>query len=190
MSETSRYVVGAYKIPAADRDVSGPVLSSPDAGYHDIIDSNDDPDIPLGSNVTFRAELTDGEAERFRAASNARYVEFDQIATSDPIATPATGRRNLVENPSFETNVTGWTSSDGAPSRITSSPAASAGNRGVNVLDFPAAYSRDYPNVHSSVAFDETTSARASFSNYHKDASGVAPGVNCLSLDKDGNEFY
>lgn len=61
----------------------------------------------------------------------------------------------------------------------------SAGNDGLNQLNFPSSQSRYYPNVHSSVAFDQGTDTRASFSNYHLDASGCAPGNDVLSLEPD-----
>lgn len=117
-----RYIIGAVKIPSADRDVAHAVL--PHAGYRDLIDSDDNPEIPLGANVTYSADLTEAEAERFRDASNARYVELDTVAYADrplvqlvemarvpdPAAdaddaeAEATTRRNDCPNPSLKNN--------------------------------------------------------------------------------------
>lgn len=62
----------------------------------------------------------------------------------------------------------------------------SAGNDGLGSLSWPAAYSYTRANVHSVIAFDQTTGARAPFSNYQLGASGSAPGVNLLGLNNDG----
>ncbi|MBC8091363.1 MAG: S8 family serine peptidase [Pseudonocardia sp.] len=62
----------------------------------------------------------------------------------------------------------------------------SAGNNGLNQINYPANQSREWPNVHSSAAFDEVTGDLGSFSNYHEDISGVAPGVSCQSLNPAG----
>lgn len=88
-----RYVVGAVKIPYADRDVAHAVLTAADdRAFLNVIGADDDGGghtLPLGSNVTYRVELTDEEADTFRAASNARYVELDGVATTDAVAVPA-----------------------------------------------------------------------------------------------------
>jgi hypothetical protein len=63
---------------------------------------------------------------------------------------------------------------------------ASAGNDALNRINYPADQSRVFGHVHSSGAFDETTDTLASFSNYHVDMSGVAPGNHSTSIDKTG----
>jgi hypothetical protein len=54
-----------------------------DRGFFNIIGADDDPadghTQPIGSDVTYRVELTEAEAERFRQASNARYVTPDTV---------------------------------------------------------------------------------------------------------------
>jgi hypothetical protein len=76
-----RYNVGAWKIPYQQRNVAHNVLQDPiQVGYHSILgaDSHDeDSQFPLGALVAYSLELTDNEAELFRDASNARYVELD-----------------------------------------------------------------------------------------------------------------
>lgn len=64
---------------------------------------------------------------------------------------------------------------------------ASAGNDNTEGLAATAALSRTFPNVHSSIAFDEATDRRALFSNYAADASGCGPGVDVWSFDPLGN---
>lgn len=75
------YNVGCYKIPYAERDVAHAVLTpADDRGFYNIIgaDTPDDDDrFPVGAKVTYRVELTEEEAARFRGASNCRYVELD-----------------------------------------------------------------------------------------------------------------
>lgn len=84
MPETrSTYIVGAWRIPPARRDVSSPVLADPDAGYTDVIDADDGRGVALGAPVTYRAELTDAQADAFRGASNLRYLEPDGHFTAD-----------------------------------------------------------------------------------------------------------
>jgi hypothetical protein len=74
-----RYNVGAWKIPYYQRDVAHSVIAGgDDRGYYDVIGSNTpdgDEKFPVGSATSYSVELTDGEAELFAAASNARYVE-------------------------------------------------------------------------------------------------------------------
>ena len=93
------YNVGAWKIPYAERDVAHAVLTPADTrGFFDIIgaDTPDDHEtFPIGAHVTYRVELTAAEAARFRAASNARYVELDTEGhdTGGAVAIPAAGWR-------------------------------------------------------------------------------------------------
>jgi hypothetical protein len=79
--QSVRYVIGAHKIPHQDRDIAHRALADPAArGYLDIIGSatpDDDDRFPVGTAVTYSAKLTEAEAEEFRRASNARYVELD-----------------------------------------------------------------------------------------------------------------
>jgi hypothetical protein len=56
------------------------------------------------------------------------------------------------------------------------------GNDAKNVAYYPAALSTTFPNIHSSISFDETTGKRSTFSNYTATASGCAPGTNVLGL--------
>ena len=93
--ERTRVAIGALKIRPKDRDVSGAVLPRPEANYRDVIDSNDDPEVPLGAEVSFEADLTDHEIIAFRAAHNCRYVEPVVYATTD-----AVGPVELVEDAS------------------------------------------------------------------------------------------
>lgn len=79
--ERRRYIVGATKIPFADRDVAHSVIGPrDDRGFLDMIgaDTPDEhPVFPVGSHTTYAVDLTDEEAERFAAASNCRYIEPD-----------------------------------------------------------------------------------------------------------------
>jgi hypothetical protein len=90
------YVVGAVKIPYADRDVAHQVITAADdRDFFNVIGADDDPKVghtlPTGRNVTYRVELTDDEADLFRSASNCRYVELDGVdeAHAAAISTPA-----------------------------------------------------------------------------------------------------
>lgn len=79
--------VGVVKIAHADRDVAREVLGDrPDSDvFQDIVGADtpdDDERFPVGSNTTYRVALTDEEAERFREASNARYVHEDVVLTN------------------------------------------------------------------------------------------------------------
>jgi hypothetical protein len=287
------YVVGAVKIPHEQRDVAHAVLTpADDRGFFNVIGADDDPAAghtqPVGANVTYRVELTDAEAERFRAASNCRYVELDGVdheqigAVSTPAASsmrfmradfPRTdvyhGRdvlvglldggttaavrsylgATMVSRKIFSANQPGadeitsdhgclvapclipvggrfldgivtedngsitrsnaaagavWCADQGAkvvnysaggttPDSVWTDALdylqplgvhffASMGNDGLNQAYYPAAYSTTYANVHSSIAWDETTNTRRSTSNYTATASGVAPGANVLGL--------
>lgn len=62
---------------------------------------------------------------------------------------------------------------------------ASAGNDGLPNLGWPARYSDTYPNVHSSIAFNQATDTRASFSNHNATGSGCAPGQGVLGMLPD-----
>lgn len=62
----------------------------------------------------------------------------------------------------------------------------SAGNTGLNEIRYPSGYSATFPNVHSSIAFDENTGARSTFSTYTSTASGCAPGTKVLGLTTAG----
>lgn len=289
-AERRPWNVGAYKLPHADRDVAHAVLTDTDPrGFFDIIGADDDPTVPLGAPVTYRVELTDAEAERFRGASNCRYVELDGVDHDDVTGLPSAstlaymragfdgadrwhGRDTPVAilDGGISTAVAdymGWTvaarivlgpddpgadevtsahgclvapcgvpaggivldaivSSD-AGARAHSATAAgmrwaadlgvkivnnsaggtnpsstiedaivyladrgvqfysSAGNDGLNSLSYPAAYSTSYPNVHSSIAFDQVSDTLAAFSNHTADASGCAPGVDVLGMTPD-----
>lgn len=86
-------MVGAVKIPYEQRDVAhAHITPDDDRGFFDMIgaDTHDtDPEFPVGANTTYRVDLTDEEADRFRAASNARYVELDGV-TYDCVGTTIT----------------------------------------------------------------------------------------------------
>lgn len=60
------------------------------------------------------------------------------------------------------------------------------GNEGTNTFGYPAAYSVDYSNVHSAIAFDAYTGLRWEDSNYNLSASGCAPGYLTLGLTPTG----
>jgi hypothetical protein len=80
----TRYVVAARKIPYEQRDVAHAVITAEDPrGFRDVIDADDDPAVPVGAPVAYVVHLTDEEAERFRQASNCRYIIPDQQATLD-----------------------------------------------------------------------------------------------------------
>ncbi|QIN79580.1 S8 family serine peptidase [Rubrobacter marinus] len=83
--EKQRVVVGALKIRPEERDASGPVLARPEANYRDVIDSNDDPGVPLGAEVSFEADLTEAEVAAFLDAHNCRYVQPVVYATTDEV---------------------------------------------------------------------------------------------------------
>lgn len=82
-AERHRYVIGARKIPQEQRDVAAAVLADSEARYWDVIDSDDDPSVPVGADTTYVAYLTDDAVERFRWASNCRYIELDQVDSQD-----------------------------------------------------------------------------------------------------------
>lgn len=74
-----RYIVGATKIPSEQRDVAHAVITEEDPrGFADVINADDDPDVPIGAEVVYAVDLTKDEAERFREASNLRYLEEDR----------------------------------------------------------------------------------------------------------------
>jgi hypothetical protein len=82
--ERRTYNVGAYKIPHEARDIAHAVLTeADDHGFFNIIGAEDDPALghtqPIGAPVAYRVELTEEEAERFRQASNCRYVVEDGV---------------------------------------------------------------------------------------------------------------
>lgn len=64
----------------------------------------------------------------------------------------------------------------------------SAGNDSLNSLSYPAANSRIFSYVNSVGAFDETTDALGSFSNWTADMTGVSPGVLVGGLMPDASE--
>lgn len=81
-----RYNVGARKIDPGDRDIAHSAITpDDDRRFRDVIDADDDPTVPLGAPVVYSVELSDTEAERFRRASNARYVEADEADTVDEV---------------------------------------------------------------------------------------------------------
>jgi hypothetical protein len=60
---------------------------------------------------------------------------------------------------------------------------AGAGNDSLNQLAYPSWHSQTHPDcVASSIAFDEVTDTKASFSNFSSLATGVGPGVLVNSL--------
>lgn len=61
-----------------------------------------------------------------------------------------------------------------------------AGNENTYGLASPSNFSRVNPKVLSVIAFDKLTDQRASFSNYHEDASLCGPGVAELGYDHTG----
>lgn len=99
MSQRRRVNVGAWRIRPEDRDVSRPVLAQRGAGFANIIGAEEE--VALGEPTTFRCHLTDAEIEQFRAASNCRFVEQDQVDTEDSLgaATPAAVRAEEVVLP-------------------------------------------------------------------------------------------
>jgi hypothetical protein len=310
VDERRSYNVGATKIPAAHRDIAHAVLGEDDdRGFINIIGAADVPEnepggdgphdhtLPIGADVCYRVDLTDEEADRFRAASNCRYVELDgqAHASAGVVGAPSTttlaymratfvraqaqwhGRDvtvaicdggtttavrtamnwTLVGRQDFSADLVGsdeitnqhgclvapcgvpyggrildviiaenggsadfsrsaqgirWAADQGAkvvnysyaadtlsaPPSVLADAAQylldrgahwfiSAGNESKNQLDSPASLSRTFLNVHSSIAFDENTDARASFSNYHVDGSGCAPGANVLGMQPTGD---
>ncbi len=78
-----RVVVGAERIDPAQRDVAGPVLRNPRAGFANVIGANEE--VPLGAYTTYRCHLTNAEIAAFRAASNCRFVEPDRADTADEV---------------------------------------------------------------------------------------------------------
>jgi hypothetical protein len=58
----------------------------------------------------------------------------------------------------------------------------SAGNSGAAAINYPASIAGSRANVHSSIAFDESTDRRALFSNHAATGSGCAAGVNVAAL--------
>lgn len=94
--ERRRYIIGARKISPELRDVAGPVLADPAASYMDVMCSNDDPAVDLGADVTYAAFLTEAEAERFRAASNCRYIEDDVLT---PVAADSSSSDGPAPSP-------------------------------------------------------------------------------------------
>jgi hypothetical protein len=299
------YVVGAYKIAPEERDVAQAFMT-PENDYRnffDIIDADDDPNVPLGAEVAYRVDLTPDEADEFADASNCRYVEVDlenrsavvtvrppgnRVAATSPIppdstmkwmgadpftenikpfhgkdvpigvcdggttkavrdrfgwtitaaydfarkaentgrittehgcyvtpeAVPAGGL--LVEAIVFSENGGGTHSMMAAGFKFCADKGArvinysgggsqssnierdalnylrdrgvvlicAAGNDGDYILDYPAKHCEDYPNVFSSIAFDEATDDRADFSNHYDTGSGAAPGSRCLSVNQ------
>ena len=87
-----RYNVGARKIPSEQRDVAHAVLTpDDDRGYLDVMGADGEDGVELDGEMvaTYSVLLTDAEAETFRAASNARYVEPDQVcAIPEPVVEP------------------------------------------------------------------------------------------------------
>jgi hypothetical protein len=89
------WIVGATKVPYEQRDVAHAVLTpEDDRGFYNVIGAADDPTdghtLPVGAAVTYRVDLTDAEAERFRHASNCRYVELDTENRDGAIPSAAT----------------------------------------------------------------------------------------------------
>lgn len=80
-----RCVVLATKIPAVERDVAGPVLAEPEAGYEDVWNSRDDEGVPVQESVAYVAYLTSRQIEEFRAASNCEDVAADVAHTVDQL---------------------------------------------------------------------------------------------------------
>jgi hypothetical protein len=285
------YIVGATKVPYEQRDVAHAVITpADDRGFFNVIGADDHDDaghtLPVGSNVTYRVELTDSEAETFRQASNCRFVELDGESAAGATTFPSAASLRFMDadfsgGDAFHGRdvlvglLDGGTTSavrsylgvtmvdrkvfgpdDPGPDEITSQhgcmvapclvpqggkflDAVVAGNsgsapntalaagarwcadlgakiinhsysataassiwndvaqylldRGVqwfcsmgndakNVAYYPAALSTTFPNIHSSISFDETTGKRSTFSNYTATASGCAPGTNVLGL--------
>ena len=87
-----RYNVGARKIPSDQRDVAHAVLTpEDDRGYLDVMGADGEDGVELDGEMvaTYSVLLTDAEAETFRAASNARYVEPDQVCgIPEPVVEP------------------------------------------------------------------------------------------------------
>lgn len=103
-----RYNVGGRKIPYEERDVAHSVITpDDDRGYVNVIGADDDDSLhaaPIGGNITYSVELTEEEAERFRRASNCRFVEEDQIDTVDEVTvTRATQTESTIPPPSTMT---------------------------------------------------------------------------------------
>jgi hypothetical protein len=82
-TQRRRYNVGVVKIPYADRDVARDVLGATgtERGFFDILGADTDDDderFPVGADCAYTVDLTEAEADRFRAASNCRYVTLDE----------------------------------------------------------------------------------------------------------------
>jgi hypothetical protein len=306
-----RWNVGAWKLPYESRDVAHAVITDEDDhGYQDILGADtvdDDEQFPVGAKTAYTVELTDAEAEQFRAASNARYVEEQSNEQNTPIRRPSRvidypvgaptvpslvtqawqrvryvdmsewhGRDVLVANldggstsavwntlqltrvggQDFSGNPGGvnehgclslsnavppggrfleaqiwgeageisdtgnaqaliWAADNGAKlanwevdvdvsdtndywgggvmeDAIEHARDAgmhiicAAGNSNKSFLTTPGNYCRLYANVHTSIAFDESTDRRGLFSNHSSDASGCTPGVDVLGLNSSG----
>lgn len=63
----------------------------------------------------------------------------------------------------------------------------SAGNDGLNRLNYPSGHSRSYWFVHSSINVVAETGLKSASSNYHADGSGCAPGNQVVSLTPTGD---
>jgi len=87
-----RYNVGARKIPSDQRDVAHAVLTpEDDRGYLDVMGADGEDGVELDGEMvaTYSVLLTFAEADAFRAASNARYVEVDQVCIiPEPVVEP------------------------------------------------------------------------------------------------------
>jgi hypothetical protein len=303
-----KYNVGAWKLPYEDRDVAHAVITPGDErGYQDVLGADtadDDERFPVGAKTAYTIELTEAEAEQFRSASNARYVEEQQtegfqrpgraidtlpgVPQFPSLVTQAWQRARYVDlsewhgrdvlvsnldggstsaarnalqltrvasqdfsgNPPVTANEHGCLSLTtavppggrcleahiwGENDEISDSGIAqaivwsvdnnakvlnlevdvsvgntneymqqvvddaleyarddgvhvicAAGNDNKTFLTTPGNYCRLFTNVHTSIAFDESTDRRALFSNHSSDASGCTPGVDVFGVNSTG----
>ena len=107
-----RYNVGARKIPHEQRDVAHAVITpEDDRSYLDVMGADGEDGVELDGEMvaTYSVLLTDAEAEEFRGASNARYVELDQVCTiPEPVAVEPVDTTDTHTVTVPETTVLDW----------------------------------------------------------------------------------
>ena len=92
MTERTRVVVRAIRIPPARRTVAGPVLADPEAGYEDVYGSSDGAGAsPLGVRAAYVAHLTPEQVREFKGATNCLTVEPDVELTADLVSVEPLG---------------------------------------------------------------------------------------------------
>lgn len=108
------YVVGAYKIAPEERDVAGQYMDEENnyREFFDIIDADDDPNVPIGALVAYRVELEPEEAEEFEEASNCRYVELDTETRTAEVTVRPAGNRVAASSPVPPDSTMRWMGAD------------------------------------------------------------------------------